>query len=551
MTNPYAKNRPPPSPRGNRPLQSSGQPTTVENLPRLERVVLHTMIKDAITNKTHLLGPMMALRAISGQTDRGGGQLAHQGVRVCYSRPAAAAFRLRPGAPISLKVELRGPQMYEFINTLVEFVLPRLREFRGVSMPPASSSKSSPSAMAGVVAFGLPKEAFALFPQLEVNLDSYPRMCGMHVQFVTNLKGRDAQQRARALVSGFQIPFVRANLTISSFHPLTAMSKLIDSHVSTKQAKLAIDALLKHHEKHQAEKEESELLGAKEEVIWLNVAVKKAYPEKKLKPFSIPLARPIIDPRTTSICLITKDPQREYKDLLEAQNVKFISRVVGVTKLKGKFKPFEARRQLMQDHGIFLVDERVVPIMPKLLGKIFFKAKKQPVPVNLQKKDVKAELERAVSSTYMHQNQGTCTSIKIAHTTFTSPQVLENLTTALPEIVKHIKGGWENVQSLHIKTSGSVALPIWSCDLGSRWDGLGPVEQASASEDNESDSEEEERRNRRLRRKTGRSGPLLRLLLGQQAKRPRRQLRLPKSRLPQRPRRLPRTYPRSRRNQNK
>ncbi|CAE6442638.1 unnamed protein product [Rhizoctonia solani] len=270
------------------------------------------------------------------------------------------------------------------------------------------------------------------------------------------------------------------------------MSKLIDSHVSTKQAKLAIDALLKHHEKHQAEKEESELLGAKEEVIWLNVAVKKAYPEKKLKPFSIPLARPIIDPRTTSICLITKDPQREYKDLLEAQNVKFISRVVGVAKLKGKFKPFEARRQLMQDHGIFLVDERVVPIMPKLLGKIFFKAKKQPVPVNLQKKDVKAELERAVSSTYMHQNQGTCTSIKIAPTTFTSPQILENLTTALPEIVKHIKGGWENVQSLHIKTSGSVALPIWSCDLGSRWDGLGPVEQASASEDNESDSEEEE-----------------------------------------------------------
>ncbi|QRW20158.1 ribosomal protein L1p/L10e family [Rhizoctonia solani] len=246
------------------------------------------------------------------------------------------------------------------------------------------------------------------------------------------------------------------------------MSKLIDSHVSTKQAKLAIDALLKYNEKRQAEKEESELLGAREEVVWLNVGVKKAYPEKKLKPFSIPLARPIIDPRTTSICLITKDPQREYKDLLAAQNVKFVSRVVGVTKLKGKFKPFEARRQLMKDHGIFLVDERVVPMMPKLLGKIFFKAKKQPIPVNLQKKDVKSELERAVSSTYMHQNQGTCTAIKIAPTTFTSSQVLENLTTALPEIVKRIQGGWENVQSLHIKTSGSVSLPIWSLERARR-----------------------------------------------------------------------------------
>ncbi|KAF8606977.1 mitochondrial 50S ribosomal protein L5 [Ceratobasidium sp. AG-I] len=208
MTNPYAKNRPPPAPRGNRPLQATGLPTTPENLPRLERVILHTMIKDAITSKAQLLGPIMAFRAISGQTEGGGGRN-HDGVRVLTSRPASAAFRLREGVPVSLKVELRGPQMYEFVNTLVEFVLPRLREFRGFAMPAASSSSSSPSAMGGVIAFGLPREAFALFPQLEVNLDSYPRMCGMHVQFVTNLKGKDAQGRARALVSGFQIPFVR------------------------------------------------------------------------------------------------------------------------------------------------------------------------------------------------------------------------------------------------------------------------------------------------------------------------------------------------------
>lgn len=275
------------------------------------------------------------------------------------------------------------------------------------------------------------------------------------------------------------------------------MPTLIDSHVSVKQAKLAIDALLKHNEKHQAEKEEKDLLGSREEVVWLGVTVKKVHPEKKLKPFSIPLARPIVDPRTTSICLITKDPQREYKDLLAAQNVKFISRVVGVTKLKGKFKPFEARRQLMNDHGLFLADERVVPLMPKLLGKIFLKSKKQPIPVSLQKKDIKAELERAVSSTYMHQNQGTQTSVKIAPTSFTPAQVLDNLTTALPSVVKNIKGGWENVQSLHIKTSASVALPIWSCDLGAgeggRWSGLvGASEESEEDEDGSEESEESE-----------------------------------------------------------
>ncbi|QRV77622.1 ribosomal protein L1p/L10e family [Ceratobasidium sp. AG-Ba] len=272
------------------------------------------------------------------------------------------------------------------------------------------------------------------------------------------------------------------------------MSNLIDSHVSVKQSKLAIDALLKHAAKVQAEQDETELLGAKDELVWLNVNVKRIHPEKKLKPFSIPLARPIVDPRTSPICLITKDPQREYKDLLAAQNIKFVSRVVGVTKLKGKFKPFEARRQLLKDHGLFLADDRVVPLLPKLLGKMFFEAKKQPIPVNLQRKDLKAELERAVSSTYMHQNQGTCTSIKIAPISFTPAQVLENLAIALPNVVKHIKGGWDNVQSLNIKTNTSVSLPIWSCELGSgeggRWAGMVGTSEESA-ESSESEEEEE------------------------------------------------------------
>jgi len=47
------------------------------------------------------------------------------------------------------------------------------------------------------------------FPQIEVNQDSYPKMYGMHIHFVTNASGLGAQNRARALVSGFQIPFVR------------------------------------------------------------------------------------------------------------------------------------------------------------------------------------------------------------------------------------------------------------------------------------------------------------------------------------------------------
>jgi ribosome biogenesis protein UTP30 len=89
-----------------------------------------------------------------------------------------------------------------------------------------------------------------------------------------------------------------------------------------------------------------------------------------------PLAHPIVDPRTTQICLIVKDPQREYKDLLKQHNIKFIGRVVGIAKLKGKWKGFEERRQLLRENGLFLVDNRVAAMMPMLLGKMWFKAKK-------------------------------------------------------------------------------------------------------------------------------------------------------------------------------
>lgn len=113
---------------------------------------------------------------------------------------------------------------------------------------------------------------------------------------------------------------------------------------------------------------------------------------------------------------------------------------------------------------------------------------RQPIPVNLDHTDLKAHLESAVSSTYLHLNAGTCTSVKVGTTGMPVVNLLQNLQTALPEIIKRLalatrrrtdddeEDQWSNIQSLMIKTSESVSLPIWSCQLGSgeggRWDGL-------------------------------------------------------------------------------
>jgi len=64
-------------------------------------------------------------------------------------------------------------------------------------------------------------------------------------------------------------------------------SDLIDSHVSIAQSKLAIDALLTHAQKERQAAEETEILGAKEDHVWLVVATKQMHAEKKLKPFSM------------------------------------------------------------------------------------------------------------------------------------------------------------------------------------------------------------------------------------------------------------------------
>lgn len=61
---------------------------------------------------------------------------------------------------------------------------------------------------------------------------------------------------------------------------------------------------------------------------------------------------------------------------METNGIKFISRVIGVNKLKGKFHPYEARRMLLKENGMFLADERIIPILPKLLGAKWFQAKK-------------------------------------------------------------------------------------------------------------------------------------------------------------------------------
>src|SRR4030042_6155394 len=95
--------------------------SNVMQVPRLEKIVLNIGLGEAIQNAKALESAETDIETISGQH-----------AVTTRARKSIAAFRLRTGMPIGLKVTLRGERMYEFYDKLVNAVLSRRREFQGV-----------------------------------------------------------------------------------------------------------------------------------------------------------------------------------------------------------------------------------------------------------------------------------------------------------------------------------------------------------------------------------------------------------------------------------
>ena len=137
-------------------------------------------------------------------------------------------------------------------------------------------------------------------------------------------------------------------------------------------------------------------------------------------------------------------------------------------KLRKEYKPFEAKRQLLAAFDLFLADKRILRMLPPLLGKGFFIKKKLPIPVKLpkiaDKKSFLKVIEEASATTplYLPPN-GRCISIKVATLDMPARDIEENIMAVLPCAIKKIPGGsLNNVQSIHIKSTTSTALPLYS-----------------------------------------------------------------------------------------
>lgn len=155
--------------------------TNPHQIPRLEKITINMGIGSAIGDKKHLDVAVESMTEIAGQKPV-----------ITVARKSIANFRLRQGMPIGCMVTLRRQRMYEFLDRLVSVVLPRVRDFRGISRTAFDRN--------GNYTLGLTEQlVFA-----ELNPDKYTRPQGMNISFITSAKTDD---EARQLLELFGMPF--------------------------------------------------------------------------------------------------------------------------------------------------------------------------------------------------------------------------------------------------------------------------------------------------------------------------------------------------------
>lgn len=233
---------------------------------------------------------------------------------------------------------------------------------------------------------------------------------------------------------------------------------------NTAQVDKAAASLLKYVGQ---QREKAPQLLEDDELIYLSIALKKApQASRKDKPIRIPIPHPLYTADGASICLFVRDHKgeghKEAKHMLsKLEQQGHVNKVLGLSKLRTKFESHEAKRQLCDQYDIFLADERILPSLPKLLGKSFFKKKKQPVPVDLRAKDFPAHVKRAVAATYMLKPTGTCITVRVARASFSRQEVADNVNAAIAAVAAKLPKKWAGVGAVYLKTSDSAALPLY------------------------------------------------------------------------------------------
>ena len=156
---------------------------SVMQIPKIDKVVINVGAGEAKENAKAIDSIMADLELISGQKPV-----------PTFAKKSVANFKLREGMKIGVKVTLRGAQMYEFLDRLFNFALPRVRDFKGIN----------PDAFDGRGNYSLGLKEQLIFPEIEY--DKVDKIRGMDIAIVTTAQ-TDAE--AKELLALMGAPFAK------------------------------------------------------------------------------------------------------------------------------------------------------------------------------------------------------------------------------------------------------------------------------------------------------------------------------------------------------
>jgi len=155
----------------------------INQVPSLKKITINMGLGDAVQDVKIIDKAAEELALITGQKPI-----------VTKARKSIASFKLREGMPIGCAVTLRGARMYEFLDRLVNAVLPRLRDFRGIS----------PNGFDGRGNYTLGLKDQGVFP--EIPYDKIDKARGMNITVVTTA---ETDEEGKSLLTAFGMPFRR------------------------------------------------------------------------------------------------------------------------------------------------------------------------------------------------------------------------------------------------------------------------------------------------------------------------------------------------------
>lgn len=150
-------------------------------VPKIQKIVLNMTAGNEVTNSKAIEEVAKELEAIAGQKPT-----------ATIAKKSLASWKLREGMPMGSKVTLRGEEMWNFLQKLIDIVIPRVRDFRGIN----------PKAFDGRGNFSLGIKEHIIFP--EIDFDKVRKIKGLDVIIVTSA---NTDEEARALLTKLGMPF--------------------------------------------------------------------------------------------------------------------------------------------------------------------------------------------------------------------------------------------------------------------------------------------------------------------------------------------------------